>query len=306
MKRTPLVIDTDPGKDDALAIMLAALSDTIEIKAITTVMGNCGLEDATSNALTILDLLPVSVPIYSGAAAPLARPFEKGIVMGTNGLEGINRLRNEPLNGLAVTKIKELVFQFPKELTILAIGPLTNLATAFETFPEIIPLIKQVVIMGGATNYIGNSNPVAEFNFYTDPEAADIVIRSSVKKVLIPLEICYQVPLMKTEFEQLQGSTLYQPVIDLMLPYIDMLAEFEGQAGAIAYDALAAYFLINPAAFTLTSMSVQVETQGELTRGMIVVERRAIKKDATNVEVVTGLQIEVFKQDFFNILRKNW
>ncbi|MEI6731969.1 MAG: nucleoside hydrolase, partial [archaeon] len=170
-----LIIDTDPGCDDALAIMLAVKSGMFDIMAITTVGGNSGIENTTRNARYILNLIGrEDIPIYSGEDKPLKREIVRANVHGESGLEGINPKNESYLTGNAVDQIIRIVHDNPG-ITIVTLGPLTNIAKAILKAPEIAEKIERFVIMGGAIGVPGNKSRVAEFNMYVDPEAADIV-----------------------------------------------------------------------------------------------------------------------------------
>lgn len=299
-----IIIDTDPGHDDALAIMLLKKSELFDIKAVTTVAGNSTIKDTTNNARYILDLLECKAPIYSGAKKPICRKLVKADVHGEKGLAGANINKNEKLNNLAVRKIIEIVRKNPHQISLLMIGPETNIAKTFLKDPELPKLIKQLVIMGGAIETPGNKNRVAEFNIFVDPEAADIVFRSPVKKILIPLDICNDVLLSLNEFKSLKHTELYQPIMSMMKHYIKGIARFEKIKGAIMYDPLAAYYLINPSAYQRKKMDIRIETESELTRGMTVVDRRTSSQKKYNIEVVTKINKKKFINDFLKILKK--
>src|SRR3989344_4117202 len=162
--KIPVIIDTDPGHDDALAIMLAIKSDMFDIKAITTVAGNSTIENTTRNARYILNLLDrEDIPVYSGAEKPLERKLIKAVVHGRSGLEGIDP-KNEPrLTNDAVEKMISIV-KDNSEITIVTLGPLTNIALAIKKNPGIMKKVKEIITMGGAIKVPGNKNRVAEFN----------------------------------------------------------------------------------------------------------------------------------------------
>jgi len=304
-EKKKIIIDTDPGHDDALAILLLEKSGLFDIQAITTVAGNSTIENVTNNARFILDLIGSQTPIYSGSSKPLKRDLIQANVHGQTGLAGVNVSKQEPLSGNAADKIIDLVRANPGEISILVIGPETNIADAFLKDKELPTLVKELIIMGGAIAVPGNKNRVAEFNIFVDPDAADIVFKAAVRKIIIPLDICNQVYFSLDEFEGLQGSALYEPVTKMMKPYIQGIQTFEKTTvGALMYDPLAAYYLINPDAYKLTAMDVQIETTSELTRGMSVADRRSWGDKNNNVEVATAVDREAFAQDFFVILNK--
>lgn len=305
MKATkPIIIDTDPGHDDALAIMLLEKSGIFDIKAITTVAGNSTIQNTTNNARYILDLIKSDTPIYSGAERPLKRDLIKAVVHGEGGLAGAEIKKQEKLTGNASEKIIEIVHANPNKISILAIAPETNIAEAFIKDSELPSLIKEIVIMGGAISVPGNKNRVGEFNIFVDPDAADIIFSANVKKTLIPLDVCNEVFFSINDFEKLEGSPFYEPIKNMMGFYIEGIQTFEKTSGALMYDPLAAYYLINPEAFKTTPMDIKIETQSELTRGMTVADKRTWGEKKYNIDVVTFVDKEAFSKDFFSILNK--
>lgn len=300
----PVIIDTDPGHDDALAIMLLAKSGIVDIKAVTAVAGNSTIQNVTNNARYILNLVGSSAPIFSGAEKPLQRDLITAVVHGKGGLEGAQIKKKEKLTANAVEEIISIVRNNPHEISVLIIGPETNIASAFLQDPELPSLIKQLVIMGGAIGVPGNKNRVAEFNIFVDPEAADIVFRSDVKKVLVPLDVCNEVILNLSDFERLRGALLYEPIKDMMEKYVEGVFAGEQVRGAPMYDPLAAYFLLNPDSYTTESMDVQIEVTGTLTRGMTIAEKRVWGDAKPNVQVVTAVNKAAFIGDMVKILKK--
>jgi len=301
--RQKVIIDTDPGIDDALALLLLLQAPEVEVLAVTTVAGNKDLQTVTDNAATVLAQAESAVPLYSGAAAPLARELVTGQVMGESGLGKVERLTGTELDGQAASKIIELVLANPGEVSLLAIGPLTNVALAMQQEPSLASKLKQLVIMGGAVTAPGNKNRVGEFNFVVDPEAAALVLQADCRKVLVTLDRCYAVPLFEPDFARLAGSRYEKFIRGMMTPYVKNLSLFEGQPGAIVYDALAAYYLLEPGLYTLEGLDMVVETKGEFTAGMCVVERRANKVPKPNVEFVKRVDTERFKEGLLGRVR---
>ena len=300
----PVIIDTDPGHDDALAIMLAVKSGLFDIKAITTVAGNSTIENTTRNARYVLKLLgKENIPIYSGASKPLKHGLVQAVVHGKSGLEGIDPNNESLLTNNAAEKIISIVKSNPS-ITIITIGPLTNIAQAILQDPETMKKVKQIITMGGAIRVPGNKNRVAEFNIFVDPDAADIVFNFPVKKTIVPLDACNDVQLQLEDFEKLKGTSLYEPVIKMMKPYIKNIGENEGVFAALMYDPLTVYYLLNPTAYSLKEYDIKIETKGKLTRGMTVAEERNIPKNY-NVNVVEKIDGESFKRDFIEILKKD-
>ena len=293
--KIPIIIDTDPGHDDALAIMFAVKSGIFDIKAITTVAGNSTIENTTRNARYILKLLNrEDIPIYSGSEKPLSRDLIKAVVHGESGLEGIDPKNESNLTNNAVDKIIEIIRE-NENITLVTLGPLTNIAKAIQKDKEIMKRLKQIVIMGGAIKVPGNKNRVAEFNIFVDPEAADIVFNFPIKKFLIPLDACNHVKLQLNDFEKLTGTNLYEPVMSMMRPYIENIFKDEGVNAALMYDPLTVYYLFNPFACKIKEYDLKIETKGEITRGMTVAELRNIKKDY-NINVVETIDEESFKK----------
>lgn len=298
-----IIIDTDPGHDDALALLLLLKSNRFDVQAITTVAGNASIEKVTKNAQAILNLIDCSIPIYSGLPTPIKRELITAVVHGESGLDGFDTSATKfTLTQNAPEKIIEIVRAFPNEVSVLTLGPISNLARAFQLDPELPTLIPEVISMGGAIDVPGNKNRVAEFNFFVDPEAADIVFTSAVKKVVVPLDACNQVTLQLQDFQQVMNTELKVAILPMMEHFLRGLVSDEGTNGILVYDALAAYFLLNPDAFKLTPMNILIETFGEHTSGMCVAEKRLYKNALPNCEVVTTVNQTLFRKDFFKIL----
>lgn len=303
-KNRKIIIDTDPGHDDVLAILLLEKSGLFDIKTITTVAGNSTIQNTTNNARYALDLIESTTPIYSGAEKPLKRELIRADVHGETGLAGAEITKEEELTKNASQKIIEIVRANPKKVSIVVIGPETNIAEAFMKDPVLPSLIEKIVIMGGAINVPGNKNRVGEFNIFVDPEAADIVFKADVKKVLVPLDVCNNIFFTLDDFDRLKGYSLYEPIKNMMKSYIQGIKDFEKATGAFMYDPLAAYYLINPGAYKTTPMDIQIETKSDLTRGMTVADRRKWGEKNYNVDVVVSIDKDTFATDFFNILKK--
>lgn len=300
-KKPKIIIDTDPGHDDALAIMLLVKSRMFETLAITTVAGNSTIQNVTSNARFLLDLLESRTPIYSGAEKPLKKAQVLANVHGKSGLAGANVTKQEKLTGDAVDQIIRLVRSNPNEVSLVVLGPQTNIAKAFLKDPQMPNLIKQLIIMGGAIDVPGNKSRVSEFNLFVDPDAAKVVFDASVKKVLVPLDICNTMPLFLEDFEKITGR-LRNSVLSMMKHFIKGIEKFEFAQGALVYDALAAYYMVRPDAYEIEEADIRIETKGELTEGMSVKEKRVYAQKDNNVSLVTKIDREMFVRDFLNIL----
>lgn len=266
--------------------------------------GNSTIQNVTNNARYILDLIGSKTPIFSGADKPLSRSLIKANVHGGNGLDGAKILKTEPLNGLAVDKIIEIIKENPGQISIVIIGPETNIAKAIQKEPNLPKLVKEFIIMGGAINYPGNKNRTAEFNIFVDPEAAKIVFNSGAKIILIPLDICNEIVLTLKDFRLIKDSKLYKPITVMMKKYIRAIKTFEKVKGALVYDALAAYYLINPKAYSFIKADIRIETKGEYTRGMSVMDKRNYGEKNYNVNLVTKIDQNKFRKDFVRILNQ--
>ncbi len=297
-----IIIDTDPGHDDALAIMLAVKSGQFNILAITTVAGNSTIENTTRNAQYILKLLNrADISVYSGAEKPLERELVQAVSHGKSGLEGIDPTNPANLTGDAVAKMISLVEATP-DITIITLGPLTNIAQAIQKAPDTMKRVKEIVMMGGAIRVPGNQNRVAEFNIFVDPEAADTVFRFPVKKTLVPLDACNHVKLQIEDFEGITDPKLKGPILAMMGSFIRNVSDDQGVKAALMYDPLTVYYVLNPSLCTAREYDVAIETKGEITRGMTVADLRLKSERQPNTTVVEHIPVENFKEDFVKAL----
>jgi inosine-uridine nucleoside N-ribohydrolase len=291
-----LLIDTDPGIDDALALLLAFASPEITVEAITTVAGNVGVDQATRNLFRILEVIrPRSLPtIGCGAAAPLKQPLVTASdVHGDDGLGNLDRLvdpdgrRRYPAIPPSVEMreaadvILETADRLREELILVAIGPLTNLATALRKEPRGLSRVGRIVVMGGAIAAPGNITPAAEFNFYVDPEAAAAVFEAGLPIELVPLDATRQAVLRQGEFaRRLDGSA--SPVARFVADFTRHGFAFgaeRGDAGITLHDPLALALALDPSLAKLEPLHVEVECEGRVTRGMSVADRRPMVSD---------------------------
>ncbi len=259
-KPRKIIIDTDPGVDDAMAIMLAVKSRAFDIKAITTVCGNTTVDKTTRNAEYILNTVnATSIPIYSGAEKPLRRKLVTGFVMGESGLGGIQPTNAPRLSENAPEKIAEIVNENPNEVTIVAIGPLTNIATAISENPEAMKKTKEIIIMGGAITIPGNQTSAAEFNIFVDPDAAKDVFEFPIQKTLVPLDVCYRTLFALKDFEKISDPTQRDILLQMVKPYIDNLRTNENVNGAVMYDVLTIYYLLDTKNCGTYTANIKVE-----------------------------------------------
>ncbi len=300
MKRK-IIIDTDPGIDDAMALILAIQSDQFDIQAITTVCGNSTIENTTRNAQYIIKVLNQNIPVYSGSSKPLQQPLTKAVVHGESGLEGISLQNPAVLTENAVEKMISLIQKHPHEITLVTLGPLTNIAHAIKKAPEIMKLVQAIVLMGGAVNVPGNMTNVAEFNIYVDPEAADIVINFPVKKTLITLDACNKVQLHIKDFERIKNNTIKDQLLKMAKPYIENLGKDTGIQAAIMYDPLTVYYLLSPENCSGNEYDITIETQNNKKRGMTI-NTEGVEK---NCFVVESISNKAFTSYFIKTLSKD-
>jgi len=298
-----LVIDTDPGVDDAHAIMLAAAHPEVRIEALTTVAGNEHLERTTDNACKILDLLGLETPVYPGSPRPLVFPasyasyFHGEDGLGDSGyLPSPRRVETEH----AAQALIRLAEQTPGELTLVAIGPLTNLALALRLDPALPGKYKGLVVMGGAVRAMGNTqNHSAEFNFYTDPEAAHIVLESWPGLRLLPWETAVEHTMPQAQVESLMAMDT--PRADFFRRITTKILGFTAQRlGApqlFAPDGLAMAAAIEPG-FVLRAEDrfVRVELAGRITRGQTAVDWYGQSGQDANVRVILDVDQARFLQ----------
>ena len=289
-----LLIDTDPGIDDALAILLALASPEAHIEAVTVVAGNVPVDLATANARRILAVAaPTPMPpVIRGAEAPLKRTLiTAGHVHGQDGLGNLDRFV-EPDGRLrypepppvvetrsAAEAILETVDRWGPELTVVALGPLTNLAAAAALEARRLARAGRVVVMGGAVAVSGNVTPAAEFNFFVDPEAAAQVLEAGLAVELIPLDVTRRVVLAQAvlteRLRRCPDDRIARFILDFTLHGFAFGASQEG-GGIVLHDPLAMAVALDPSLVTFEPMSVEVECEGKLTRGLSLADRRAL------------------------------
>jgi inosine-uridine nucleoside N-ribohydrolase len=272
-----VIIDTDPGIDDAMAILLALNSPELKVEALTVVPGNVEASQGLENALKLVSLAGrCDLPVASGAQHPLTQKLITAQYWhGKNGLAGVelppSRCKADSRFGPDL--IIEMIHRYPHEITLIPVGPLTNIALAASKDPSIIPLVKDIVIMGGSITG-GNVNGAAEANIYGDPEAASIVFAAGWTVTMIGSDVGERTLMTRKHLSQLQA--LHGPESDFISKLADFYvtrSEKSGYPGAAMYDPLAVATVIDSTLVTLKEMHVDVETKGEFTRGETVANR---------------------------------
>lgn len=276
----PVILDVDPGVDDALAILMATHSPELELMGLTTTTGNVPLEQGTENALKVLELAGrADVPVYMGAARPLAgEPRHAYEVHGTGGLGEAELPDPEAMPaGDAVDFLVAGIEARLGEVIVVATGPLTNLAMAEALRPGILSQCRRLVIMGGVLHEPGNISPHTEFNFHADPHAARQVLNSGANIALVPLEAARQLWLDQDLLEtRLGGRTdaLARFCADATRTVMDFETQIYGRRGMHLHDPLAVGLAIFPGLCEVKPMFIDVEPEGQLTAGQLVVDRR--------------------------------
>ncbi len=292
--RPRVILDCDPGHDDAIAIVVAA--HTCDLVGITTVAGNAPLDRTTHNALVMRELLGVNVPVHAGAARPLlAEPIAAVDVHGASGLDGA--ALPEPARPVdsddAAAFIVDACRDRP-DTWIVAVGPLTNVALALRRAPDLVDSIAGISIMGGGT--FGNRTAVGEFNIWADPEAASIVFAYGGQLVMAGLDVTHQFLATPERIERVGAvggrlaSTLAQLLTFFSASY---RARHDAIAGAPMHDVLAVLALAEPALFERHRRHVAIETAGQLTRGMTVIDERTVRsRPDANCDVLTSIDAD--------------
>ena len=302
MPAQKIIIDTDPGQDDAVAILLALASpDDIEVLAITAVAGNVPLELTAKNARIVCELAGrTDLPVFAGCDRPIGRTLVTAEhVHGKTGLDGpVLPDPQMPLQDQhAVDFIIETLRAQPAgTITLCPLGPLTNIATALTKAPDIAQKIATIVLMGGAYFEVGNITPTAEFNIYVDPEAADIVFKSGIDITVMPLDVTHKALVTKPRNDAFRA--LGTPVGNAVAEMTDFFERFDkekyGSAGAPLHDPCVTAYLIRPELFSGRRINVEIETSSELTRGMSVADWWRVTDRPANATFIGDLDADGF------------
>ncbi len=296
-----IIIDTDPGQDDAVAILLALASPEIELLGITAVAGNVPLSLTQKNARIVCELAGrPDIRVFAGCEAPLARPLVTAEhVHGKTGLDGPDLPDPQmPLaEGHAVDFLVETLRREPAgTITLCPIGPLTNIATAFLRAPDIVEKVQEIVLMGGAYFEVGNITPAAEFNIYVDPEAAEIVFKSGIPLTVMPLDVTHKVLVTKARNDAFRA--LGTPVGKAVAAMTDFFERFDkekyGSDGAPLHDPCVTAYLIRPELFSGRHVNVEIETVSDLTRGMTVADWWRVTDRAPNATFIGDVDADGF------------
>ncbi|MCJ8008684.1 ribonucleoside hydrolase RihC [Lederbergia wuyishanensis] len=304
MTKRPIIIDTDPGIDDAVAIAIALYSEKLDVRLITTVAGNVSLDKVTYNALRLLKFFKKDIPVAKGASRPLIKdPIDASDIHGSTGMDGFDF--EEPTDELllkenAVNAMYRVITTSKEKITLVPIGPLTNIALLLKVYPEVKENIEEIVLMGGSTTR-GNAGVMSEFNMFADPEAAKIVFQSNIPIVMAGLDVGWKALIYPEDSEQLldmneTGKMVYQ-----------LFKKYRGgsmKTGLKMYDSFAIAYLLEPNMFKTVDTFVDVELSGTLTAGCTVVDLKGYLGKQSNAKVCTDVDAQMFTDWFFNSLRK--
>jgi len=312
MKR--ILIDTDPGIDDSLAILLALASPELSLEGVSVVHGNCSLEQATTNGLSILELGNAShIPLAVGCDLPLVQPSL--LAPETHGNTGLGYAklpepRTKPIVQHGSDFLIEKIMSNPGEFTLVAIGPLTNVALTIRKEPRVADALKEIIIMGGAIRHEGNTTALAEFNTYVDPHAAHIVFHAGIPTTLVPLDVTYQCVLISQDVERLLkiDSPIPQFVKDTTDFYMEFHDDFQGIKGCVINDPLALALTFAPELCDYLELPVDVDISGGVSTGKTFADFYNYDKRPTNMKVALGVRprdfIELFLQRIERLSQK--
>jgi len=296
MTKRPIIIDTDPGIDDAVAIAVALNSPELEVKLITTVAGNVDVEKTTSNALKILRFFSKKVPVAKGCSRHILKSAVAATnVHGESGMDGYDFEPGDQSNLLSINAIEALrktIAESKEKITIVAIGPLTNIALLFIEYPEVKENIKEIAMMGGTTGR-GNFTPMGEFNAASDPEAARVVFESGVPIVMLGLDVGWKALVFPEDSKEIKSFNKTGEMIYSLFQHY----RSHGLANGLKmYDSCAIAYLLCPEMYTFQDTYVGVETSSGLTYGMTVTDLKGYLKQPNNTKVALDIDGDVFRK----------
>ena len=310
MNKKRIILDTDPGIDDSLAILLALASPEISLEGLSVVHGNSSTQQGTINALSVLELAKASyIPVYQGCDLPLVQPSL--LAPETHGEQGIGYAKlSAPLGQPKVQKgsdyLIEKIMSSPGEITLVAIGPLTNIALAIRQEPRIVENVKEVFIMGGAIRHEGNTTPLAEFNTYVDPHAAQIVFHSGMPITLTPLDVTYECVFTKDDLSRLLriDSPITKFIADATRFYMEFHDEYQSIEGCVINDPMTLALTFMPEICDYQELYVDVDLSGGVSMGNTFADFYKMTKKPANMKVALGVRPRDFMELFLERMEK--
>lgn len=305
-----IIYDTDPGIDDALGLLLLAASPEIDLLAITVTHGNTSQEKCLNNALKLVELTGITkVPVARGAEEPLVK--ELSVAEETHGEGGLGyailpKSAISPCSELAHDLIIRVVRENPGEVTLLCVGPMTNIALAFLKAPEIVSKVRRIVSMGGAIHYPGNVTPQAEYNVFCDPEAFEIVLKSGIDFTLVPLDVTYQCILTTDHLEKITEarSEIRSFIFDSTRFYMEFHEDYQGIKGCAINDPLAAAILLDPTLVKNRDYYLTIELTSPTSKAKTIADHYGLLKSAPNAKVSMEVDVERFMELFINRMNR--
>ncbi|MBC2855710.1 MAG: nucleoside hydrolase [Cetobacterium sp.] len=297
MKKIPVIIDCDPGCDDAVALILAFSSEKLDVKAVTASAGNVTIENTAQNALRLVSMLNENIPVAKGCGSPLMRTIVTAPeVHGESGIGGVVLPKTSKTfeNISAVELIAKTLRESEEKVNIIVTGPMTNIAGFLLSFPELKEKIDQFTIMGGADNG-GNVTPSAEFNIYVDPEAAHIVFNSGIPIVMCGLDVTLKAVAYDSDIEAMRNSgTEIGKIAADVIEHAFGYHKGSGKVGVPLHDPCAVAYVICPEMFKGEDAYVAIETKGEYTSGATIVDKNNKFGKKHNTKVIYDLDRDKF------------
>ena len=298
MNPRPIIFDTDPGIDDAAAIVIAIRNPSLDVRLLSTVGANVEVEKTTANALNLTEFLDVDIPVAKGCGQPLMRTLEPcPEIHGLTGMDGFDfpPLQRKPLEKHAVEAMREMIMASEEKVTLVVIGTHANIAILFRLYPEVKTKIAEIVTMGGGLSG-GNTNSTAEFNIYNDPHAAAIVFESGVPITMLGLNVTRLALLHRPAAERIDKSG---PAGHMLFSLFEHYRGGSLDTGLIVHDACTIAYLLHPEFFKTEMMSIEVATEG-VAAGTTVSDFRAVRngEKAANINVCTEVDAEKFENWF--------
>ena len=301
LKRRPIIIDTDPGIDDAVAIAAAVFCESLDVKLISTVSGNVSINHTTKNAKKLVEFFGKDIPVAQGSSRPLIKEIEDAShIHGETGMAGYEF--PEPTKELhkknSIEAMKDVILSSEEKITIVPIGPLTNIALLLKTYPEVKENIQEIVLMGGSSGR-GNHTPAAEFNIYADPEAAKIVLSQGIKIVICSLDVTSIATLDLETINKLRNMNKIGEMFYSLFNHYRGGSVSEG--GLNMHDLTTIAYLDKPELFEKVETFVDVETAPGYTEGFMIVDFKGFYKKEVNATFCTKIDVEGFRKWILNI-----